>query len=322
MLATIPGIGIMGASAIAATVTDPSLFRSGREFAAWLGMTPRQNSSGGKERLGRTSKRGDKYIRCLLVAGAVAVLRARAHADDTRTAAWVRGLLARKPTKVVAVALANKNARIAWAVMARGEAYRSKPVIGQDGISRRRACTECEGEEEVMASGRAADRENPDNSRRNPARILDRDPIRELHQGQRSHAPHRQAGHMTAPDFDDFAGLAVEGEMAVRIASDGSITAAFPVIELHHFVFGDQEKRSRNWSPTMASMAVSCCRMTVGSHRGYTSRGRACCLFRSTVALSRLESYGRCLAVLLLRFSGFGATSQIRDAISCQSTLF
>jgi transposase len=69
LLATVPGVGIMGASAIAAAVSDPNLFCSGREFAAWLGMTPRQNSSGGKERLGRTSKRGDKYIRCLLVAG-------------------------------------------------------------------------------------------------------------------------------------------------------------------------------------------------------------------------------------------------------------
>jgi transposase len=75
LLATVPGVGVMGASAIAATVSDPGLFRSGRGFAAWLGMTPRQNSSGGKERLGRTCKRGDKYIRCLLVAGAVAVLR-------------------------------------------------------------------------------------------------------------------------------------------------------------------------------------------------------------------------------------------------------
>jgi transposase len=130
LLATIPGVGIMGASAIAATVTDPSLFRSGREFAAWLGMTPKQNSSGGKERLGRTSKRGDKYIRCLLVAGAVAVLR-HTRNRTTKDAAWVRGLLDRKPTKVAAVALANKTARIVWAVMARGEGYRSKDVIGQ-----------------------------------------------------------------------------------------------------------------------------------------------------------------------------------------------
>ncbi len=130
LLASIPGVGIMGASAIAATVTDPSLFRSGREFAAWLGMTPRQNSSGGKERLGRTSKRGDKYIRCLLVAGAVAVLR-HTRNRTTKDAAWVRGLLARRPSKVAAVALANKSARIAWAVMVRGDAYRSKHEIVQ-----------------------------------------------------------------------------------------------------------------------------------------------------------------------------------------------
>jgi transposase len=111
LLATIPGVGIMGASAIATTVTDPSLFRSGREFAAWLGMTPRQNSSGGKERLGRTSKRGDKYIRGLLIAGAVAVLR-HARNRPTRDGEWVRSLLERKPSKLAAVALANKTARI------------------------------------------------------------------------------------------------------------------------------------------------------------------------------------------------------------------
>jgi transposase len=129
LLATIPGVGVMGASAIAATVSDPSLFRSGRAFAAWLGMTPRQNSSGGKERLGHTSKRGDKYIRCLLVAGAVAILR-HARTRATKDAEWVRALLARKPAKVVAVALANKTARIVWAVMARGEAYRAKEIAG------------------------------------------------------------------------------------------------------------------------------------------------------------------------------------------------
>src|SRR5256885_14665053 len=96
LLATVPGIGIMGATAIAATVSNPALFRSGREFAAWLGMTPRQNSSGGKERLGRTSKRGDKYIRCLLVAGTVVVLR-HTRNRTTNDAAWVRALLARRP---------------------------------------------------------------------------------------------------------------------------------------------------------------------------------------------------------------------------------
>jgi transposase len=132
LLATVPGVGIMGASAIAATVADPSLFRSGREFAAWLGMTPRQNSSGGKERLGRTSKRGDKYIRSLLIAGAVAVLR-HARNRPTRDGQWVRALMERKPTKVAAVALANKTARIVWAVMMRGDGYRAKQVLGQSG---------------------------------------------------------------------------------------------------------------------------------------------------------------------------------------------
>jgi transposase len=91
-------------------------------------MTLRQNSSGGKQRLGRTSKRGDKYIRCLLVAGAVAVLR-HTRNRTIKDAAWVRGLLARRPAKVVAVALANKTARIAWAIMARREAFRATNEI-------------------------------------------------------------------------------------------------------------------------------------------------------------------------------------------------
>ena len=130
LVATVPGVGSMGASAIAATVPNPSLFRSGREFAAWLGMTPRQNSSGGKERLGRTSKRGNKYIRSLLTAGAVAVLR-HARNRPTRDGAWVRALLARKPTKVAAVALANKTARIVWAVMVREAGYQPHEVFRQ-----------------------------------------------------------------------------------------------------------------------------------------------------------------------------------------------
>lgn len=129
LLASVPGVGIMSASAIAATVNDPNLFRSGREFAAWLGMTPRQNSSGGKEKLGGTSKRGDKYIRCLLISGAVAILR-HTRTRATKDAEWVRGLLARKPPKVAAVALANKTARIVWAVMKRGAAYQPKESFG------------------------------------------------------------------------------------------------------------------------------------------------------------------------------------------------
>jgi transposase len=126
-LATIPGIGILTASAIAASVPDPSFFSSGREFAAWLGLTPRQNSSGGKERLGRISKKGNPYIRQLLVTGATSMLRfAR-----TKTAAgadWVNGLLQRRPARLVTVAMANRTARIAWAVMAKKETFRV-PVL-------------------------------------------------------------------------------------------------------------------------------------------------------------------------------------------------
>ncbi len=122
-LATIPGVGIISATALAATVTDPALFRSGREFSAFLGLVPRQNSSGGKERLGRISKMGDGYLRKLLVVGATSVIR-RAKTGDLAAAPWIRSLLERKPARVVTVAMANKTARVVWAVLARGEAYR------------------------------------------------------------------------------------------------------------------------------------------------------------------------------------------------------
>ncbi len=120
-LETIPGFGAMTASA---TVSDPSVFASGREFAAWIGLTPRQNSSGGKERLGGVTKMGDAYIRTLLVVGAIAVIR-YAKKDGSTRSAWVRRLLEKKPVWVVAVALANKMARIAWALMMRKENYRA-----------------------------------------------------------------------------------------------------------------------------------------------------------------------------------------------------
>lgn len=123
-LETIPGVGFITATAIAATVTDPSQFRSGRGFAAWLGLTPRPNSSGGKERLGRISKMGDGYLRTLLVVGATAVIR-YAHTKTAAGSAWIAELLARKPARLVSVALANKTARIAWALLAGGEVYRS-----------------------------------------------------------------------------------------------------------------------------------------------------------------------------------------------------
>jgi transposase len=120
-LATIPGIGPIIATAIAATVAEPSGFRSGREFAAWLGLVPRQNSTGGKSRLGGISKRGNQYLRRLLINGASAnLLRSKATNADP----WVIGMRRRRPSLVVAVALANKTARIAWAVMHREQDYR------------------------------------------------------------------------------------------------------------------------------------------------------------------------------------------------------
>lgn len=122
-LVTIPGIGPITASAISAAVPDPTLFRSGRHFAAWLGLTPRPHNSGGKERLGGISKRGDGQIRRLLVVGATPILRRAQQETPGRT--WARQLLARKPARVVSVALANKMARIAWAVLARGEIYKA-----------------------------------------------------------------------------------------------------------------------------------------------------------------------------------------------------
>jgi transposase len=123
-LETIPGVGIITATALAASVPDPTVFRNGRQFAAFLGLVPRQSSSGGKERLGRISKMGDSYLRRLLVVGATSVVR-RAGRNPTATGAWMRGLLERKPARLVTVAAANKTARIAWAILARGETYRA-----------------------------------------------------------------------------------------------------------------------------------------------------------------------------------------------------
>ena len=122
-LATIPGIGPVGASALAASVADPHQFKSGREFAAWLGLTPLQKSSGGKERQGRISKMGDKYLRKLLIVGMTSLVR-RAKYKPESVDPYVADLLARKPVRVATVAMANKTARIAWAIMARGGTYR------------------------------------------------------------------------------------------------------------------------------------------------------------------------------------------------------
>jgi transposase len=122
-LATIPGIGVVTASALVAAIGDGKQFRSGRELAAWLGMVPRQNSSGGKECLGRISKQGNAYVRTLLIVGATALLRG-SYREKAAGGTWFIDLLKRKPARVASVALANKMARIAWAVLTKGGVYR------------------------------------------------------------------------------------------------------------------------------------------------------------------------------------------------------
>ena len=122
-LLEIPGVGPITATALSATIAEPTSFRSAREFAAWLGLVPRQSSSGGHERLGGITKMGHAYLRRLLISGAQAVLLQAARRPETASP-WLGRLLREKPRKVVAVALANKTARIVWALLARNDAYR------------------------------------------------------------------------------------------------------------------------------------------------------------------------------------------------------
>lgn len=123
-LATIPGGGLISATALAASVTDAGRFRSGRQFAASLGLTPLQNSSGGKERMGRISRMGDRYLRRLLVVGMTSLVR-RARTAPSSVDPRIVAMLARKPARVVTVAAANRTARVAWSIMARGGVYRA-----------------------------------------------------------------------------------------------------------------------------------------------------------------------------------------------------
>ncbi|SHK64203.1 Transposase IS116/IS110/IS902 family protein [Shimia gijangensis] len=127
LLQTIPGIGPITASAIVATVGTGRQFSNGREFAAWLGLTPLNRSSGGKERLGRISKMGDQYIRRLLVVGMMSRMR-QIIKNPERYDPWFADIVARKPGKVAAVAMANKTARLIWAVMTRNEPYRIRTI--------------------------------------------------------------------------------------------------------------------------------------------------------------------------------------------------
>jgi error-prone DNA polymerase len=127
-LMTIPGIGPITASLIAVTVLDFGVFKSARHFAAWLGLVPRQHSTGGKTRLGRITKTGNREIPRLLVIGATSMVH-RAPRWNSAAGVWIRGLLERRPVRLVTVALANKIARIAWALMTRKEVYHAKGRI-------------------------------------------------------------------------------------------------------------------------------------------------------------------------------------------------
>ena len=124
----IPGVGPALATALVASVADPKAFRSARHFSAWVGLVPKQHSSGGKDKLGSISKQGDRYLRSLFTAGALAVIR-YAKIRGTRHRPWLAAMLARRPTKVAAIALANKIARMAWAMMAKGERYKEPAAM-------------------------------------------------------------------------------------------------------------------------------------------------------------------------------------------------
>jgi transposase len=128
-LATIPGVGPITALTLAIEI-DPMAFESGRHLAAWAGLTPKEHSTGGKQRMGGISRAGNERLRALLVAGAMSVIRAAARPGSKQMTEWLRGLLARKPRKVAAVALANKMVRVAWALMTRGKVYRRPAAAG------------------------------------------------------------------------------------------------------------------------------------------------------------------------------------------------
>jgi transposase len=129
-LDAIPGVGPALATALVASVADPKAFRSGRDFSAWIGLVPKQNSSGGKEKLGGITKQGERYLHSLFFAGALSVVRyAKIHGTTSRP--WLAKLLVRRPTKVATVALANKMARMAWAMMAKGTSYKEPVALAR-----------------------------------------------------------------------------------------------------------------------------------------------------------------------------------------------
>ena len=209
-LAAVPGIGPLTATALLATVGRPQAFQNGRHLAAWLGLVPRQYSSGGKEILGGISKRGNRYVRTLLIHGARAVVQQAARRTDTQ-GQWLCTLMRRKGTNVAAVALANKNARVIWALLAHDEAYRP-PSRGKTRAER------SSGREEQRAAShtrrltpKSAARTICDDTRGTPSavrpwtncrpgqgRCANEENARVFHQGPDTLAVHQEAGYIDA----------------------------------------------------------------------------------------------------------------------------
>lgn len=128
-LTSIPGVGPIIAATVRASIQDPAAFKTGRDLAAWIGVTPRANSSGGKERLGRISKQGNKQLRTLLIVGATSILKQARR--GVKLPSWIISLMARRPYKVVAVALANKIARTIWALLVKGGTYQAPAIMAR-----------------------------------------------------------------------------------------------------------------------------------------------------------------------------------------------
>jgi Transposase IS116/IS110/IS902 family len=179
-------------------VADPNVFRSGREFAAWLGLVPRQNSTGGKTRLGGITKRGNRYLRRLLINGASAnLLRSKA----TKADPWVIGLRQRRPPLVVAVALANKTARIAWTVMLREKEYQPTAVAALVAHgSAAGACERAMTRDGTVGRSDATERSLPFHWDIDPARMMRPRFADSIRAGSPA-GLREQAGHMTASDF-------------------------------------------------------------------------------------------------------------------------
>ena len=205
-LEAIPGVGPLIATALVASIPDPSVFRSGRDLSAWIGLVPKQNSTGGKERLGGISKAGNRYLRTLLVVGALSVIRRAKQLGYTRHP-WLVRLMERRSVKIAAIALANKIARMAWAMMARNESYRT-PLPHQHKAAEQTRGNSIprnevgKGNDRIMHPSQSARRSGQPTCAIAPtrARAFDRDPICGEHYGQRPcEVPHQQAEHMAAP---------------------------------------------------------------------------------------------------------------------------